>query len=113
MMKAGDTAYLVYDDTRKDPLNVTIKSIGRKYITIDGVHSSESRYDILTKRSADDASGWNCRATLYESCEQYHQARYEKLVTNELRLRIIARLQYSLVADGTIRDIANLLCIEI
>lgn len=113
MMKVGDTAYLVYDDTRKGPVNVTIKSIGRKYITVDGVHRSESRYDIITKKSVDDNTGWNCRATLYASCEQYRQVCYKKLVTNELRLRIIAKLQYSLVADDTIRDMANLLGIEI
>lgn len=113
MMKVGDTAYLVYEDHRKDPINVTIKSIGRKYITVDGVHSSESKYDIITKKSVDDNTGWNCCATLYASCEQYRQAQYKKLVTNELRLRIIARLQYGLVEDGTIRDMANLLGIEI
>ena len=111
-MKIGDTLYLVYDDTRKKPINVTVKSIGRKYITVDGVHACESRYDILTKRSVNDNTGWNCCATLYTSKEQYNKAAYQKLIANEYRLRIIYMLQHGRVPDSMILDIANQLGIK-
>lgn len=72
-MKVGDKVYLVYEDPRRPSYNVTIKSIGSKYITVDGVHHSESRYDILTKKSVDDRNGWNCGARLYENKEKYFE----------------------------------------
>lgn len=111
-MKIGDTLYLVYDDTRKEPRNVTVTSIGRKYITVDGVHGSESKYDILTKKSVDDNTGWNCRATLYTSKEQYNKIAYQKLITNEYCIRIIHMLQHGMVSDSKILDIANQLGIK-
>lgn len=49
-MKVGDKVYLVYEDPRRPSHEVNIISIGKKYITVDRVHRSESRYDILTKK---------------------------------------------------------------
>lgn len=112
-MKVGDKVYLAYDDTRKSAQYVTIKSIGHKYITVSGVHSSESRYDILTKRSVDDIRGWNCNAQLYESEEQYNEQRLENLVLSELKARIVICLQCTPIAPKVIRTIAKLLHINI
>lgn len=111
-MKVGDEVYLVYDDTRRVPRHVTIKSIGHKYITVSGVHSSESKYDILTKRSVDDTRGWNCKAQLYESVEQYNEQQLENLVIHELKTRIVFYLQHKSIAPEVIHTIAKLLHIN-
>ena len=50
-MKVGDKAYLVYEDPRRPSCEVTVVSIGNKYITVDRVHHTESRCDILTKKN--------------------------------------------------------------
>lgn len=112
-MKVGDNVYLVYSDTRRKPCYVTIKSIGHKYITVSGVHSSESKYDILTKRSVDDTRGWNCNAQLYESEEQYHKQKLEDTILGELRNKIAFYVQHNLTEPKLIYTIAKLLKIEI
>lgn len=76
-MKVGDKVYVVFNDTRREPFYTTIKSIGRKYITIDNIHYTESKYDIVTKESVDDCNGHNCKATLYESEQAYIEKQKE------------------------------------
>ena len=111
-MKVGDKAYLVYEDPRRHSHEVNIISIGKKYITVDGVHRSESRYDILTKKSADDQNGCNCRARLYESKEKYFEQQLENMRINEIRQRIIYRIQLGAIESKTLYTIAKLLKIE-
>lgn len=111
-MKVGDKVYLVYDDSRRSPFYVTIRSIGNKYITIDGVHRSESRYDITTKCSVDDSRGWNCKARLYESKEKYFEQQLESMVIRELINRIVYCLNHKPIKPKTLHSIARLLGIE-
>ena len=66
MIKVGSQVYIVPRDIRTKPYYATVKSIGNKYITVEG-HPSYSRFSIYTHESADDKSGWNPRLTLYES----------------------------------------------
>ena len=98
-MKVGDKVYVVYDDNRRKPFYTTIRSIGRKYITINNAHPSESRFDILTKLSADDNRGWNCKAKLYESEEQFVEftEKYElvKSLTSIAMNMLKAKMEYS------------------
>ena len=108
-MKVGDSAYLVYSDNRKKPCYVTVKSIGHKYITVSGVHSSESKYDILTKSSVDDARGWNCNAQLYESEEQYRKQKSEDTILNKLRTEIVFYVQHKPIEPKLLHTIARLL----
>ena len=112
-MKVGDKAYLVYNDPRRPSCEVTVVSIGNKYITIDGVHRTESRYDILTKESVDDQSGWNCRARLYESKEKYFEQRAEDIYISEIKKRIIHLVQSCAIEPKLLYTIAGLLKIEI
>ena len=111
-MKVGDEVYLVYEDTRRGSQYVTIKSIGSKYITVDGVHSSESRYDILTKESVDDRHGWNCRACLYESKEKYFEQQLENMRVNEIKTRIVYYIQHNTIEPEVLYTIAKLLKIK-
>lgn len=112
-MKVGDKAYLVYEDCRRPSCEVTVVSIGNKYITVDGVHRTESRYDILTKESIDDQSGWNCRARLYESREKYVEQQLEDIRVNEIKQRIIYVVKNCAIEPKLLYTIARLLKIEI
>lgn len=111
-MKVGDKVYLVYEDPRRPSHEVNIISIGKKYITVDRVHRSESRYDILTKKSVDDQSGCNCRARLYESKEKYFEQQLEDMRINEIRRRIIYCVQSRAIEPKRLYTIAKLLKIE-
>lgn len=66
MIKVGSQVYIVPEDTRTKPYYAVVKSIGSKYITVEG-HPSYSRFSIYTHESVDDKTGWNPRLTLYES----------------------------------------------
>ena len=111
-MKVGDNVYLVYDDARRGACHVVIKSIGSKYITVSGVHRTEARYDKLTKRSVDDNTGWNCKAELFESKEKYFEQQLEDMRINEIRQRIIHRMQLGAIEPKMLYTIAKLLKIE-
>lgn len=111
-MKVGDKVYLVYEDSRLRSQYVTIKSIGSKYITVDGVHRSESRYNILTKESVDDRSGWNCRARLYESKEKYFEQQLEDACVDKVKTRIVNYIQHHAIELKMLHTIAKLLKIE-
>ena len=112
-MKVGDKAYLVYEDLRRPSHEVTVVSIGNKYITVDRVHRTESRYDILTKESVDDQSGCNCRARLYESKEKYLEQQSEDIRVGKIKQRIIHCVQSRAVEPKLLYTIARLLKIEI
>ena len=111
-MKGGDKVYLVYEDSRRLSHEVNIISIGNKYITVDSVHRSESRYDILTKESVDDQSGCNCKARLYESKEKYFEQQLEDTRINEIRQRIIYCVRSRAIEPKRLYAIAKLLKIE-
>ena len=70
MIKVGSRVYIVPEDTRTKPYYAIVKSIGSKYITVEG-HSSYSRFSIYTHESIDDRTGWNPHLTLYESERDY------------------------------------------
>lgn len=108
-MKVGDTVYLVYDDSRQRACNVVIKSIGNKYITVDGVHKSEARYDKLTKRSVDDNRGWNCNAELFESESAYIEYKNKRSLERKLANEIIEALKRNTYGFNTLRDIKIIL----
>ena len=111
-MKVGDKVYLVYEDSRRPSCEVTVVSIGNKYITVDGVHRTESRYDILTKESVDDQSGWNCRARLYESKKKYFEQQLENIRVNEIKQRIIYIVKNCAIEPKLLYTIAGLLKID-
>lgn len=66
MIKIGSQVYIVPEDTRTEPYHAIVKSIGSKYITVEG-HPSYSRFSVYTHESVDSKTGWNPRLTLYES----------------------------------------------
>lgn len=70
MIKIGSEVYIVPSDTRNKPYYRTVISIGRKYITVAD-NPSYNRFDILTKKSIANRTGWNPSLTLYESKEVY------------------------------------------
>lgn len=70
MIQKGSKVYIVPRDTRIEPYYRTVVSIGRKYITVDD-NLHYNKFDILTKESVDDSSGWNPHLILYESKEAY------------------------------------------
>ena len=70
MIKVGNRVYIVPEDTRTKPYYVIVKSIGSKYITVEG-HPSCSRFSVYTHESVSDRTGWNPRLTLYESERDY------------------------------------------
>lgn len=72
MIKVGSQVYIVPDDTRNIPYYRTVVSIGRKYITVDD-NPSCNKFDISTKKSVNDKTGWNPRLNLYESKFAYEQ----------------------------------------
>ena len=72
MIEVGSKVYIVPDDTRNVPYYRTVISIGRKYITVAD-NSSLNKFDILTKRSVDDKTGWNPKLKLYDSKFAYEQ----------------------------------------
>ena len=66
---------------------VIIKSIGSKYITVEG-HPSHSRFSICTHESVDDKTGWNPRLNLYESEAEYDKQQALRLRKNKLQYEI-------------------------
>lgn len=67
-MKKGGTVFLVNSDNRIKPVTVTIKSIGSKYITVEGIHKDYSRIDINTHETTNDSGS---TYTMFESEEAY------------------------------------------
>ena len=99
MIEVGDMVYVVYDDDRIPPIYATVKSIGRKFIHLDNVHVSASRFDITTHRSVDDRDGWNCRAELFESKEAYENQVKENELKAQLRKKVIDKLRTASLFD--------------
>lgn len=98
-MKKGNIVYVVYDDKRRSPFHATIKSIGKKYIHIDNVHISESKFDIITHESVNDNTGWNCKAKLFESKESYETQIKENELKRQLYLKITNKLRSASLFD--------------
>lgn len=96
-MKVGDTLYLVYDDTRLSPHTVKIKSIGNKYVHVDFVCIYNDKFDKNTLRSADDRNGYNIKATLYKSKEDYERKQKE----TEFRMTLLLKIRENLGLQTT------------
>ena len=62
-IQKGSLVYIVPDDTRHEPYNSRVLSVGSKYITVEG----RDRFDIHTLYSVEDSKGWNPRLQLYKS----------------------------------------------
>jgi hypothetical protein len=73
-IKKGDSVYVVSPDTRNKPYEATVKTVGRKYITID--NGWNSKYDKETGFNI-ELSAWR----IYPSKREYEveQERYEML----------------------------------
>lgn len=78
--------YIVPEDTRCKPYTAQIKTIGRKYITIDRF----TRFDKNTfpYESVYTSAGYNPRLTAYESKEQYERLKLLNAELKELRQQI-------------------------
>lgn len=70
MIKVGNQVYIVPEDTRAKPYYAVVKSIGNKYIIVEG-HPSYSRFSIYTHKSVPDRTGWDPQLILYESERDY------------------------------------------
>ena len=86
-IKVGSQVYIVPEDTRTKPYCAVVKSIGSKYITVEG-HPSHSRFSICTHESVDDKTGWNPRLNLYESEAEYDKQQALRLRKNKLQYEI-------------------------
>lgn len=91
MIKVGSQVYIVPEDTREKPYCAIVKSIGSKYITVEG-HLSYSRFSIYTHKSINDKTGWNPQLTLYESKRDY-QAMQE---IQDERHKLISKIENKL-----------------
>ena len=91
MIKVGSQVYIVPEDTREEPYYAIVKSIGSKYITVEG-HLSYSRFSIYTHKSINDRTGWNSQLTLYESKRDY-QAMKE---IQDKRYKLISKIENKL-----------------
>lgn len=106
MIQKGDKVYIVPSDTRTKPYYVTVKSVGRAYITVDS-HPSYSRFSIYTHKSVLDRTGWDPQLTLYESEEDYQ---LEQKIQNE-RCQLINKIKNKLsdATLGELKEIYNLM----
>lgn len=91
MIQIGSKVYIVPNDTRHVPYYRTVKSIGRKYITVDD-NLSYARFDIITKESICDKSGWNPHLTLYENKAEYEAEQKVSNLKHSLLISIKMRL---------------------
>ena len=106
MIKVGSQVYIVPEDTRTKPYYAIVKSIGNKYITVEG-HPSYSRFSIYTHESVDDKTGWNPRLTLYKSEIEYQTIQEIR----DKRCKLISKIENKL-SDATfdkLKEIYNFL----
>lgn len=96
-MNKGDRVIVVYEDKRISPLEATVISVGRKYITINNIHTDYSKFDLVTHESVDTRSGYNIRAKLYSSIDAYNEEIKEKQLYKELYDKILSLLKYASV----------------
>lgn len=100
MIQKGDKVYIVPEDTRIKPYYTTVKSIGNKYITVEG-HPSYSRF-ILMNLYLIEQDG-TPRLALYESEEDYQ---CEQKIQNE-RCQLINKIKNKL-PDATLSELKEI-----
>lgn len=92
-MNKGDKVIVVYEDKRIPPSEATIVSVGRKYITINNIHPDYSKFDLTTYESVDTKAGYNIRAKLYSSLDEYRQEKEQALQYQQLYNKLLCRLK--------------------
>lgn len=101
-IQKGSLVYIVPDDTRHEPYNCRVLSVGSKYITVEG----KDRFDIRTLYSVEDSKGWNPRLQLYKSKEYFERKKQE----GELKGDIISYIEKHLgdMPISVLKDISDL-----
>lgn len=101
-IQKGSLVYIVPDDTRHEPYNSRVLSVGSKYITVEG----RDRFDIRTLYSVEDSKGWNPRLQLYKSKEYFER----KKQMDELKGGLISCIEKHLcnMPIHVLRDISEL-----
>ena len=102
-IQKGSLVYIVPDDTRHEPYNSRVLSVGSKYITVEG----QDRFDIRTLYSVEDSKGWNPRLQLYKSKEHFERKKQE----DKLKGDIISYIEKHLgsMPIRILRDISELI----
>lgn len=101
-IQKGSLVYIVPEDTRHEPYNCRVLSVGSKYITVEG----KDKFDIRTLYSVEDSRGWNPRLQLYKSKEYFERKKQE----DELKGDIISYIEKHLgdMPMRVLRDISEL-----
>lgn len=89
----NDKVYVAYDDPRRQGHYVTVKSVGTKYITVDGMSQGENRFNINTFLSADSPWGYNIGAQLFPDEASYLAALEDRELARRLYSGICDRLK--------------------
>lgn len=106
MIQRGSRVYIVPRDSRHSPYYVVVEKIGKKYITVVD-NPSCNRFDIRTKESIDDRTGWNPCLKLYESKEVYEKEKLEEELHANLITNIKLHIQSASIEK--LRQIYNIL----
>lgn len=101
-IQKGSLVYIVPDDTRHEPYNSRVVSVGSKYITVE----DRDRFDIQTLYSVEDGRGWNPRLQLYKSKEHFERKKQK----DELKRGIISYIEKHLgdMPISVLKDISDL-----
>lgn len=92
-LKKNDQVYVVFEDTRRQGFYATVKSVGSKYVIVEGLPVGENRFDITTFLSVDSPKGYNCKAQLFQDESSYVEALAEVKAANKLYSDICHRLR--------------------
>lgn len=101
-IQKGSLVYIVPEDTRCEPYNCRVLSVGSKYITVEG----RDKFDICTLYSVEDKTGWNPRLWLYKSKEHFERKKQE----DKLKGGLISYIEKHLtdMPIRVLRDISEL-----
>lgn len=93
-LKKGDVVSCISRDSRNGNVEVTVKSIGRKYITVDGVNVSYSKYERESLLCA-NWSGWELFPGTLDEYAQHLKDEHEREETIRRINRQLQKLELS------------------
>lgn len=93
-LKKGDVVSCISRDSRSGNVEATVKSIGRKYITVDGVNKSYSKYERETLVCA-DWSSWELFPGTLDEYAQHLKDEHEREETIRRINRQLQKLELS------------------